>query len=102
MTNTRDPIRHVIVLMLENRSFDHMLGDLRRIQPDVDGVDRATPRSNLDPKNGAAVKQSAVASYALPRGVDLGHEPENVDRQLALDGPAPMSGFVDDYRQSGG
>src|SRR5438477_7112807 len=34
-----DPrIKHVVVLMLENRSFDHMLGLLMRDIPDLRGV----------------------------------------------------------------
>lgn len=36
-----DPIEHVIVLMLENRSFDHMLGGLATAIPDLDGIPRA-------------------------------------------------------------
>jgi len=35
-------IEHVVVLMLENRSFDHMLGAV----PDVDGADPQNPRWN--------------------------------------------------------
>jgi N-acetylmuramoyl-L-alanine amidase len=38
-----DPIEHVVVLMLENRSFDHMLGGLRRVFSDLDGVDPTNP-----------------------------------------------------------
>ena len=33
-----DPIEYIIVLMLENRSFDHMLGDLQQFIPDLDGI----------------------------------------------------------------
>lgn len=32
------PIKHVIVLMEENRSFDHMLGDLKKINPNINGL----------------------------------------------------------------
>ena len=97
MPATRDPIRHVIVLMLENRSFDQMLGDLRRVRPDLDGIDRAAPHANLDPNTGKPVLQAPTAANTLPDGVDIGHEPENVDAQLALD-VDPMSGFVKDLR----
>jgi phospholipase C len=34
----RGPIRHVFVLMLENRSFDHMLGFSKITGVDVDGT----------------------------------------------------------------
>ena len=30
-----DPIKHVVVLMLENHSFDQMLGGLKAVIPDV-------------------------------------------------------------------
>lgn len=98
MPDTRDPIRHVVVLMLENRSFDQMLGDLRRVRADIDGIDRAHPYWNIDPKTGAKVYQAPVAKNTLPGDVDIGHEPENVDRQLALDTAEPMSGFIKDLR----
>jgi len=34
----RDEIKHVIVLMLENRSFDCMLGDLYPASPGFNGI----------------------------------------------------------------
>ena len=37
----RDPIRHVIMLIMENRSFDHMMGGLSAVLPGLDGVDPA-------------------------------------------------------------
>ena len=36
-------IEHVVVLMLENRSFDHLLGWLTRYEPDVNGIDPQNP-----------------------------------------------------------
>ncbi len=42
-----DPIDHVVVLMLENRSFDQMLGDYQSLYPSLDGIDRSSaPRRN--------------------------------------------------------
>jgi phospholipase C len=44
-----DPIKHVIVLMLENRSFDHMLVGLAGSITGLDGVPQnGTPPSNRD------------------------------------------------------
>ena len=37
MTSLTKKIKHVIVLMLENRSFDHMLGFLKKQNSDIDG-----------------------------------------------------------------
>jgi phospholipase C len=34
-----DALNHIVVLMLENRSFDHMLGCLKTKHPQVDGLD---------------------------------------------------------------
>jgi phospholipase C len=45
------PIKHVIVLMEENRSFDHLLGHLKAIDPRVNGLDASSgnPLNPLDP-----------------------------------------------------
>lgn len=32
------PIKTVVVLVMENRSFDHMLGWMKRLNPEIDGV----------------------------------------------------------------
>jgi phospholipase C len=32
------PIRHILVVMKENRSFDHLFGDLATLVPDVEGI----------------------------------------------------------------
>ena len=29
-----DTLKHIVVLMMENRSFDHMLGGLRKTNPE--------------------------------------------------------------------
>lgn len=59
---TTDPrIRHIVVLMLENRSFDHMLGLLMRDVPDLRGV-RGGDYSNHD-KNGARFDVTDGAEY---------------------------------------
>jgi phospholipase C len=39
-----DPrIKNVVVLMLENRSFDHMLGFLKETDPRIEGSPRRIP-----------------------------------------------------------
>ena len=37
------PIQHVVVLMLENRAFDHMLGPLAATRPMVNGCTPDSP-----------------------------------------------------------
>ena len=53
-------IRHVVVLMLENNSFDRMLGWM----PGVNGVDVANPRSNPN-LAGAAVAQKTTVTRQM-------------------------------------
>src|SRR5688572_9100469 len=88
-----DPIRHVILLMMENRSFDHMLGAL----PHLRGADPNRPARNFSsPQKAAEVFQAPVAARKLKPGP--GHDPSNVLRQI--DGPeglGPMGGFAYDY-----
>src|SRR5436305_9844803 len=45
-----DPIKHVVLLLMENHSFDQMLGCLKDDYPDLEGVDvnSPSPRFNLD------------------------------------------------------
>lgn len=81
-------IDHFVVLMLENRSFDHLLGSLTAQNPAVAGGDPAPP----------------AGAFAMP--FDPGHEFADVQIQLFGRGPgaarsagpridpAPMSGFV--------
>jgi phospholipase C len=84
-------IRHVVVLMLENRSFDHMLGAV----PGVNGV--SANWTNSDGQNTYA--QTALSwRDPLAREVkpDPKHETPNVLRQLADDN----GGFVLDYART--
>ena len=38
MPDIREKAQHIVVLMMENRSFDHMLGGLKAAIPAVDGL----------------------------------------------------------------
>ena len=98
-----DPrIKHIVVLMLENRSFDHMLGLLMRDIPDLRGV---TPGAYFnDAKDGTRFYVTDGAEYQGQFPVDPPHEFENVHDQLAgseLAGPS-MGGFALSYQRNGG
>lgn len=97
MAFLNDPIRHVVVLMMENRSFDQMLGDLVRLDParGIEGIDRANPGSNPVPGGGVAF-QSEGASLQLPDHFDPRHELPNVLTQLGGAAHPTMDGFVAD------
>lgn len=91
------PIQHVIVLMLENRSFDHMLGYFKPDPPDPTFKGLVGSESN-PMKNGTPVTVSPVATGQLP--FDPSHRHESVTEQLTR-GPVPlwlanvdMQGFV--------
>lgn len=89
-----DPFRHVVLLALENRSFDHMLGDFARINPACDGI-VTPPRSNSN-AGGTAFNQAANSTMTFPKGIDPKHELENVAAQMSTLA-TPMSGFVTDF-----
>jgi phospholipase C len=82
-------LKHVVVVMMENRSFDHMLGYLKRDgMADVDGL--AGNEWNLDKKGRriAVTPFDAEAHSIQPRGealqkrLDPDHSPKGVRIQL--------------------
>src|SRR5581483_4607166 len=89
------PIRHLVVLMLENRSFDHMLGFL----PGINGLkgDETNPLQ----EDGPLVQVSRDARTFHDLIPDPGHQFINVNVQIFENpdgtGPATMQGFVIDY-----
>lgn len=85
-------IKHVVLLMLENRSFDQMLGCLQAVFPDLDGVDASSlsPRFNVD-SSGNKVYQAPTTEQQLVR--DPAHETVDVLNQLANH----SSGFVRNF-----
>ena len=94
-----DNLRHIVVLMMENRSFDHMLGSLKAIDPRIDGV--TDQLSNLD-TTGAAVKPQPLAEYQGQLYPDPDHHFPAVDLQIFNGDTSPnrianMQGFVKSY-----
>lgn len=88
-----DPIKHVVVLMMENRSFDHMLGYLQQgVYPQVDGIPAAGQRSNSD---SAGITYPQVPGAARQIGKDPNHECASTLAQMA---GGAMSGFVTNYQ----
>lgn len=86
----RGGIEHVVLLMLENRSFDHMLGDLKQVLPRLDGIDRNAARPNANRYERRTYPQEAGASRVLT--FDPKHEHVDVMLQLANEN----GGFVED------
>lgn len=95
-----DSLKHIVVLMMENRSFDHMLGALKQRDPKINGL--TGNESNPD-TNGAIVKVQPNAQFQSQLDPDPDHHFPGVDLQIfggAPPGPgrvANMQGFVKDY-----
>ncbi len=93
-------IEHVIVLALENRSFDHMLGYLDHPDPAFDGLARGGPHLNPGFAGAATATASPDAKAVLP--VDPDHSHDAVMEQLALVNGVPTNqGFVRSYERRG-
>src|SRR5205807_2981 len=92
-------IDHVVVLALENRSFDHMLGALDHPNPAFDGLGHGGPYTNPG-WNGDAVAAAVGAKAVLPVGPDHAHD--GVMQQLGIASDRPPwhptnTGFVSSY-----
>jgi phospholipase C len=94
-------VEHVIVLALENRSFDHMLGFLEHPSPAFERLTEDGRYSNPGWDGGASVSVSPEAKHVLPIGPDHAHD--GVMEQLALDKPGTPTnqGFVTSLERSG-
>ncbi|HUB08194.1 MAG TPA: alkaline phosphatase family protein [Myxococcales bacterium] len=81
------PIRHVIVMMKENRSFDHLFG---RLHDEGQPATEAEPATftNVD-LSGAAIAPFHEPTTCVP--IDPGHQADSVNACLA---GGEMSGFV--------
>jgi phospholipase C len=96
-------IETLVVLMLENRSFDHMLGFLKRLDPTIDGLAGTewNPSNPLAPGDRVTVSPTAE-SVLRP---DPGHSVTDTNVQLFSreSGPPPLGtpnhGFVWSYSQ---
>ena len=93
---TADRIEHVIVLMLENRSFDHLLGFLRHPDPSFPSLEQLNVSCPVDPDDPASERVPPTPDANPVLGVDPGHSHEAVLVQLG--GPPPaMDGFIRSY-----
>ena len=81
------PIRHIVIMMKENRSFDHLFGNLyKEGQPNAEPEPATFTNPDL---TGAAVAPFHETTTCLP--IDPGHQSESVSACLAS---GAMTGFV--------
>ena len=90
--------------MMENRSFDHMLGFLPHPSSDFDGLLHGGLYQNEGYKGASAVPVSSDGKYVLP--IDPDHSQEAVMLQLGASGKGADrkitgQGFVDSYERKG-
>jgi phospholipase C len=99
-------IKHIVVLMMENRSFDHVLGYLMMENVAIEGV-TDNLYSNLD-TDGEPHRTVSGAAYQGQLIVDPGHDVDDVYLQMygvpfgTPAGDPTMSGFARSYQQLGG
>lgn len=90
-----DPIQHVVVLMLENNSFDRMLGGMKSVYPGLEGPNDVNPFFNPDyPDTSHRIDQRAIATRTVD--ADPGHDLDDVLRQI---NGGDCMGFVRDFAQ---
>jgi len=95
-----DQLKHIVVLMMENRSFDHMLGYLKQDWPALNGL----KGDETNPDNAGqdqSVQPTAAAQGELDPDPD--HSWEGVNLQIFGnprgfdDGSPKMKGFIKSY-----
>jgi phospholipase C len=91
-------VEHIIVVMMENRSFDHMLGYLSlpaelggKGRTDVDGL--TSPEVNVNYFDGEPFAIAPMGGAGLTKVQDPGHSGSDVGQQMAHG----MGGFVANY-----
>ena len=94
-----DNLKHIVVLMMENRSFDHMLGSLNAVDGRIDGV---TGQFSNQDTNDNPVKPQALAEFQGQLNPDPDHHFPAVDLQIFGGDTSPnrianMNGFVKSY-----
>ncbi|CAI0541883.1 unnamed protein product [Linum tenue] len=95
---TTSPIKTVVVLVMENRSFDHMLGWMKKLNPEINGADGSqwNPLNTSDPESSRLYFRDQ-AHYVDP---DPGHSFQAIREQIfgsndsSNKDPPPMNGFA--------
>ncbi|KAL4283949.1 hypothetical protein GQ457_16G009490 [Hibiscus cannabinus] len=100
----KGPIKTIVVLVMENRSFDHILGWLKSTRPDVDGLsgEESNPLNATDPNSPFI----SVTDDAVFVDSDPGHSFQAIREQIfgsndSSADPAPMNGFAQQAESMG-
>jgi phospholipase C len=102
----RSHIDTIVIVMMENRSFDHMLGCLRLPRyggrADVNGIEELGNPAYANPSQNATMAAPFIAANDNPLTNDLPHTRRYVAQQLAdapVAGRFAMNGFVSSYER---
>jgi phospholipase C len=96
-----EKVNHIVVLMLENRSFDHMLGFLS-LPPEEGGAGRTDvdglsgPARNFNEYEGKSYPIEQFGKGRLVKSQDPDHSGAGVEKQIA----GGMGGFVSNYAET--
>ncbi len=97
-----DQIKHLVVLMMENRSFDHMLGFMAAPDYPIDGLTGSETNPNSQEKDVPVTDDADFSGGLTP---DPGHHFPDVNLQIfgnyegRNDGGPLMKGFVVSYEK---
>ncbi|XP_051134308.1 non-specific phospholipase C2-like [Andrographis paniculata] len=91
------PIKTVVVLVMENRSFDHMLGWMKKLNPEINGVDGT--ESNLVNSSDPHSTRITFGDQSHFVDPDPGHSFQAIREQIfgsniTTTAPPPMNGFA--------
>jgi len=94
-----DPIKHVVLLLLENHSFDQVLGCFQAKYPDLDGIDPHAQERRYNTDN-RQIKYYQKPRIFYTQAFDPVHEHVNVMRQLSNDNGGFILDFISNYPKS--
>ncbi|HEY3607847.1 MAG TPA: alkaline phosphatase family protein [Pseudonocardiaceae bacterium] len=97
MSAPADPIEHVVLLLMENHSFDQMLGCLDEVLPELDGVRNAANKTNDDGRGGTFKLEPKTERQVLD---DPAHDHKSVLKQLENDNGGFVRAFTDEFPKS--
>ncbi|XP_057955158.1 non-specific phospholipase C2 [Malania oleifera] len=98
-SSSSSPIKTVVVLVMENRSFDHMLGWMKQLNPEINGVDGTQSNPISAAVGGGGSPRIFFKDQAHFVDPDPGHSFQAIREQIfgsndTSADPPPMDGFV--------
>lgn|SRR6185437_15777788 len=105
MDNLKDNVKTVVLVMMENRSFDHMLGHLKLENPALDVNGFSAPLEDYNNIYNGTNYYPFNMPHDVELDFDVPHEYDAVATQMMLNkinGKFSMQGFVEAYAKVNG